>query len=76
MLARQVPLPPHGYEAAYVGGYVTGGSTAVTEPLLSMTEQVALAGAVAQSVGIPGFKKRSLCVPCVSVSPWLTVVIR
>ena len=33
-----------GYEAAYIGGYVTGGSTAVTEPLLTMTEQVRLAG--------------------------------
>ena len=42
-----------GYEAAYVGGYVTGGSLAVTEPLLTMTEQVTLAGAIAQSVRIP-----------------------
>jgi methylisocitrate lyase len=42
-----------GYEAAYVGGYVTGGSMAVTEPLLTMTEQVRLAGDVAQSVNIP-----------------------
>lgn len=42
-----------GYEAAYVGGYVTGGSSAVTEPLLTMTEQVRLAGDVAQSIGIP-----------------------
>jgi methylisocitrate lyase len=42
-----------GYESAYVGGYVTGGSMAVTEPLLTMTEQVRLAGDVAQSVSIP-----------------------
>ncbi len=42
-----------GFEAAYVGGYVTGGSKAVTEPLLSMTEQVDLAGEVAASVDIP-----------------------
>jgi 2-methylisocitrate lyase-like PEP mutase family enzyme len=42
-----------GYEAAYVGGYVTGGSMAVTEPLLTMTEQIRLAGDVAQSVTIP-----------------------
>jgi methylisocitrate lyase len=42
-----------GYEAAYVGGYVTGGSMAVTEPLLTMTEQVRLAADVAQSVSIP-----------------------
>src|SRR5271163_3952852 len=26
-----------GFEAAYVGGYVTGGSRAITEPLLTMT---------------------------------------
>ena len=42
-----------GYEAAYIGGYVTGGSMAVTEPLLTMTEQVRLAGDIAQSIGIP-----------------------
>jgi 2-methylisocitrate lyase-like PEP mutase family enzyme len=42
-----------GYEAVYVGGYVTGGSKAVTEPLLTMTEQVELAGEIAQSIGIP-----------------------
>jgi methylisocitrate lyase len=42
-----------GYEAAYVGGYVTGGSMAVTEPLLTMSEQIRLAGDVAQSVNIP-----------------------
>jgi methylisocitrate lyase len=42
-----------GYEAAYIGGYVTGGSTAVTEPLLTMTEQVRLAGDIAQSITIP-----------------------
>ena len=42
-----------GYESAYVGGYVTGGSLAVTEPLLTMTEQVRLAGEIAQNVNIP-----------------------
>jgi methylisocitrate lyase len=42
-----------GYEALYVGGYVTGGSMAVTEPLLTMTEQVELAGAVAKAVDVP-----------------------
>lgn len=42
-----------GYETAHIGGYVTGGSSAVTEPLLTMTEQVRLAGDVAQSIGIP-----------------------
>jgi 2-methylisocitrate lyase-like PEP mutase family enzyme len=42
-----------GFEAAYVGGYVTGGSTAVTEPLLTMTEQVRLAGDIAQGIAVP-----------------------
>lgn len=42
-----------GFEAAYVGGYVTGGSLAITEPLLTMTEQVAVAEAVASSIDIP-----------------------
>jgi 2-methylisocitrate lyase-like PEP mutase family enzyme len=42
-----------GFEAAYVGGYVTGGSLAVTEPLLTMTEQVDVAEAVASSIDIP-----------------------
>lgn len=42
-----------GFEAAYVGGYVTGGSTTITEPLLTMTEQVRLAEEVARSVTIP-----------------------
>src|SRR5207237_5111419 len=28
-----------GYEAVYVGGYVTGGSTALTEPPVTPTEQ-------------------------------------
>ena len=42
-----------GYEAAYIGGYVTGAATTVTEPLVTMTEQVRLAGDVAQSIDIP-----------------------
>src|SRR5262245_7107776 len=42
-----------GYEAAYVGGYVTGGSTAISEPLLTMTEQVRVAADVASSIDIP-----------------------
>ena len=42
-----------GYEAAYIGGYVSGGSTAVTEPLLTMTEQVGLAAAITASIDIP-----------------------
>jgi methylisocitrate lyase len=42
-----------GYEATYIGGYVTGGSLAVTEPLLSVTEQVELAGLIASRIDIP-----------------------
>jgi 2-methylisocitrate lyase-like PEP mutase family enzyme len=42
-----------GFDAVYVGGYVTGGSRAVTEPLLTMTEQVETAEAVARSVALP-----------------------
>lgn len=42
-----------GFDAVYVGGYVTGGARAVTEPLLTMTEQVETAEAVARSVAIP-----------------------
>jgi 2-methylisocitrate lyase-like PEP mutase family enzyme len=42
-----------GFEAAYVGGYVTGGSQAIAEPLLTMTEQVNVAEAVASSTDIP-----------------------
>src|ERR1700745_3763042 len=37
-----------GFEGALVGGYVTGGSMAVTEPLLTMTEQVRLSEDVAR----------------------------
>src|SRR5215471_18851639 len=42
-----------GFEAAYVGGYVTGGSMAVSEPLLTMTEQVKLAEDIARSIQVP-----------------------
>jgi 2-methylisocitrate lyase-like PEP mutase family enzyme len=42
-----------GFESAYVGGYVSGASRVVSEPLLTMTEQVAIAGEVAAKVDIP-----------------------
>jgi 2-methylisocitrate lyase-like PEP mutase family enzyme len=42
-----------GFEAAYVGGYVSGASSAKTEPLLTMTEQVDIASRAARSVEIP-----------------------
>jgi methylisocitrate lyase len=42
-----------GFEAAYVGGFVTGGSRAVSEPLLTLTEQVETASQVARSISLP-----------------------
>lgn len=42
-----------GYEATYVGGYVSGAATAITEPQLTMTEQIKLAADIAQSIDIP-----------------------
>jgi 2-methylisocitrate lyase-like PEP mutase family enzyme len=42
-----------GFRAAYVGGFVTGGSRCTSEPLLTLDEQVRVAGDVARSVGIP-----------------------
>lgn len=44
-----------GFPAAYVGGFVTGGSRCCTEPLLSLQEQVQVAGDVAKAVTIPTF---------------------
>ena len=41
------------FDAAYVGGYVTGGSRAVSEPLLTMSEQVETAEQVARSISAP-----------------------
>ena len=42
-----------GYEAAYVGGYVSGAATALSEPMVTMTEQVGLAGDIARRIVIP-----------------------
>ena len=42
-----------GFESVYIGGYVTGGSTAITEPLLTMNEQIDLARMIAENVNIP-----------------------
>jgi len=44
-----------GFPAAYVGGFVTGGSRCTTEPLLSLQEQVQVAGEVAKAITIPTF---------------------
>jgi 2-methylisocitrate lyase-like PEP mutase family enzyme len=42
-----------GTPLVYTGGYVSGASRAITEPLLTMDEQVQIAGAVARAVGVP-----------------------
>jgi 2-methylisocitrate lyase-like PEP mutase family enzyme len=42
-----------GTPLVYTGGYATGASLAISEPLLTMDEQVEIAGAVARAVGVP-----------------------
>jgi methylisocitrate lyase len=42
-----------GFEAVYSGGYVCGAASAVSEPMLTMTEQVAMSAAAARAVEIP-----------------------
>ena len=42
-----------GFKAVYVGGFVTGGSRCTSEPLLTLEEQVRVAGDVARAVTIP-----------------------
>ena len=42
-----------GFEHIYTGGYMSGAHLAVTEPLLTMTEQVEVAARVARSVPLP-----------------------
>jgi 2-methylisocitrate lyase-like PEP mutase family enzyme len=42
-----------GFKAAYVGGFVTGGSRCTSEPLLTLDEQVRVAGDVARAATIP-----------------------
>lgn len=42
-----------GFKAAFVGGYVTGAALAISEPLLTMTEQVRVAGDIAERIDIP-----------------------
>jgi 2-methylisocitrate lyase-like PEP mutase family enzyme len=42
-----------GFEVAYVGGFVVGGKLAVSEPLVTMTEQIGVAQEVANAITIP-----------------------
>ena len=42
-----------GFKSIYNGGFVTGGMSAISEPLLTMTEQIAVASNIANTVQIP-----------------------
>lgn len=42
-----------GFPAVYTGGYITGAHTTITEPLLTLTEQVEVARKVVQAVTLP-----------------------
>jgi methylisocitrate lyase len=42
-----------GFPAVYTGGFVTGGSRCTSEPMLTMDEQVRVAGDVAAAVTVP-----------------------
>ena len=42
-----------GFKSVYSGGFVTGGSSAISEPLLTMTEQIRVASDMANAVNIP-----------------------
>ena len=41
------------FPAVYTGGYITGAHTTITEPLLSLTDQVEVAAKVARAVNLP-----------------------
>ena len=65
-----------GFKAVYVGGFVTGGSRCTSEPLLTLDEQVRVAGDVAKAVAFPCWRMPApasashctRCAPCVSSS--------
>jgi 2-methylisocitrate lyase-like PEP mutase family enzyme len=42
-----------GFKTVYNGGFATGGSRAISEPLLTLDEQVRSAGDIARRVGVP-----------------------
>lgn len=42
-----------GFPGVYNGGFVTGGMTCITEPMLTMTEQFQVASTVANAVSVP-----------------------
>lgn len=42
-----------GFKSVYSGGFVTGGSTTISEPMLTMNEQITVASNMANAVDIP-----------------------
>jgi methylisocitrate lyase len=42
-----------GFDVVYSGGFVTGGSSCITEPMLTMTEQIDIARRMAGAVNLP-----------------------
>ena len=42
-----------GFDTIYCGGYISGAHLAVTEPLMTMTEQISVAEKVARAVALP-----------------------
>ena len=42
-----------GFKTLYNGGFVTGGKSCISEPLLTMSDQIATAGEIARSVNVP-----------------------
>ena len=42
-----------GFQTVYNGGFVTGGATCISEPLLTMDEQIRVAAGMAKAVSIP-----------------------
>ena len=42
-----------GFKSIYNGGFVTGGKSCMSEPLLTMSDQIGVAGEIAKSVEVP-----------------------
>jgi methylisocitrate lyase len=42
-----------GFKSVYSGGFVTGGATCISEPMLTMSEQIRIAADMAKAVNIP-----------------------
>ena len=47
-----------GFNAVYCGGYISGAHLAVTEPLMTMTEQLSVAERVVRAVPLPVIVRR------------------